>query len=66
MRYLWLLTLVSVCTISSLSGQVRIYREPLTLPTYRVLQPEIMPDWDARRYPYPMLDRITNEKYNKT
>ncbi|GAI88691.1 unnamed protein product, partial [marine sediment metagenome] len=30
------------------------------------MEPEIMPDWDVRCYPYPMLDRITNEKYNRT
>ncbi|MCK4464420.1 MAG: DUF5107 domain-containing protein, partial [Bacteroidales bacterium] len=68
MRYLSLLTLVLVATgiFSSLSGQVRVYQEPLTLPTYRVMEPEIMPNWDVMRYPYPMLDRIKNEKYNRT
>ncbi len=60
------LALVATGTVSSLSGQVRIYQEPFTLPTYRVMEPEIMPNWDVRRYPYPMLDRITNEKYNRT
>lgn len=66
MRYLLTLALVATGMVSSLSGQVRVYQEPLTLPTYRVMEPEIMPDWDVRRYPYPMLDRITNEKYNRT
>jgi tetratricopeptide (TPR) repeat protein len=47
-------------------AQVEAYREPLTLPTYGVMEPEIMPDWNISRYPYTMMDRLTNEKGTRT
>ncbi|KPL09987.1 MAG: hypothetical protein AMS26_22095 [Bacteroides sp. SM23_62] len=46
--------------------QVEAYREPLTLPTYGVREPEIMPDWRTHRYPYTMMDRLTNERGTRT
>jgi tetratricopeptide (TPR) repeat protein len=50
----------------SANGQVEAYQKSLTLPTYGVRKPEIMPDWRSHRYPYPMMDRLTNEKGIRT
>lgn len=49
-------------TVCQSSGQVKVYQKQLTLPSYGVADPEIMPDWGAYRYPYPLYDRLTNEK----
>jgi tetratricopeptide (TPR) repeat protein len=48
------------------NAQVEAYQELLTLPTYGVREPEIMPDWRAYRYPYTMMDRLTNERGTRT
>jgi len=51
------------------ADKVIIYQQPLTLPTYRLGEPEIMPRWKPRRgkiYPYTMLDKLTGEKYERT
>ena len=68
MRVWRLLMVLMVGTVVSTarSDQVKVYEEPLSIPTYRVREPEIMPRWSDRIYPYPMLDRITNEKYERT
>ena len=47
-------------------GQVKVYQEPLTLPTYGVREPEIMPNWRIHTYPYTMTDRLTNERGTRT
>lgn len=47
-------------------AQVEAYQEPLTLPTYGVREPEIMPDWRTSRYPYTMMDRLTNVRGTRT
>ena len=60
----WLVILISLTF--SVCGQVEAYQEQLTLPTYGVRKPEIMPDWDIYRYPYSMMDRLTNEKGTRT
>ncbi|MEA2064053.1 MAG: DUF5107 domain-containing protein [Gemmatimonadota bacterium] len=49
-----------------LDGQVRLCEEPLRLPAYRTGPPEPMPNWAAKVYPYPMLDRLTDEAYERT
>jgi len=64
-RYLSILALLILLTLSGY-GQVEAYQEPLTLPTYGVREPEIMPDWGTYRYPYAMMDRLTNEKGTRT
>ena len=48
------------------NAQVEAYHEPLTLPTYGVREPEIMPDWRVHRYPYTMMDRLTNKRGTRT
>ncbi len=48
------------------NAQVEAYQEPLTLPTYGVREPEIMPDWRTHRYPYTMMDRLTNKRGSRT
>jgi len=61
------LCMLAILIVSGkIAGQVKIYREPLTLPTYGVMAPEIMPDWDENRYPYTMLDRLTNVRGSRT
>ena len=47
-------------------AQVKAYQEPLTLPTYGIREPEIMPDWRVHRYPYTMMDRLTNVRGTRT
>ncbi len=47
-------------------GQVQVYQKPLTLPTYGVREPEIMPNWRFYSYPYTMTDRLTNERGTRT
>jgi tetratricopeptide (TPR) repeat protein len=49
--------------------EVAIYQKPLTIPTYRIGDPEVMPHWKTRFgkiYPYTMLDKLTDEKYDRT
>jgi tetratricopeptide (TPR) repeat protein len=48
------------------NAQVEVYQELLTLPTYGVREPEIMPDWRTHRYPYTMMDRLTNKRGTRT
>ncbi len=50
----------------SLKAQVKVYEEPLTLPTYGLMDAESMPDWRNYRYPYPMYDRLTNKRGERT
>lgn len=57
---------IGLMPISKLTAQVKMYSEPLTLPSYGVMEPEIMPDWGKYIYPYTMLDRLTNVKSLKT
>jgi tetratricopeptide (TPR) repeat protein len=64
-RYLVCSALSAFLAVSS-DAQVEAYREPLTLPTYGVREPEIMPDWRTHRYPYTMMDRLTNERGART
>jgi len=45
--------------------EVKVYQEPLTIPTYRIGDPELMPYW-SQIYPYTLLDKITDEKYERT
>jgi len=64
-RKLSALALFIILTFTSF-GQVEVNQRALTLPTYGVREPEIMPDWRASRYPYAMMDRLTNEKGSRT
>ncbi len=53
------------------AGGVRLRQEPLRLPAYRVGEPEPMPLWGNRPpypqlYPYPLLDALTDERYERT
>ncbi|HLA40985.1 MAG TPA: DUF5107 domain-containing protein, partial [Candidatus Glassbacteria bacterium] len=47
------------------ADQVKVYEAPLTLPTYRIGAPEIMPYFN-RIYPYTMYEKLTDEKYERT
>jgi tetratricopeptide (TPR) repeat protein len=57
---------LAILLSSSACPQVEVYRQSLTLPTYGVREPEIMPDWRTNRYPYMMMDRLTNERGRRT
>ncbi|MEA2064069.1 MAG: DUF5107 domain-containing protein, partial [Gemmatimonadota bacterium] len=66
---LFLVVLFGAAVSYANSDEVMIYEAPLTLSTYRIGEPEIMPHWAARFariYPYTMLDKLTEEKYDRT
>ena len=68
-RRLFLAALFGVLVSSARSDEVKIYEKPLTIPTYRLGKPEMMPRWKVRLgriYPYTMLDKLTEEKYERT
>ena len=57
------------------ASAVRIWEEPLTIPTYQVGEPDRNPRFYAGRtyqgaqgrvYPYPMLDKLTDSRKDKT
>ena len=51
------------------SAQVRVYEDSVTLPTYRIGEPEIMPRWKIRFgsiYPYTMQDSLTDHRAPRT
>ncbi len=54
--------LLVIFSVQPLIAQVRVYKEPLKLPSYGVEEAEKMPDWRRYRYPYTLYDRLTNKK----
>ena len=53
------------------SGKVKVYEGRITIPTYRIGDPEPMPLWGQENpatqiYPYTMLDKLTEEKYQRS
>ncbi|MBW7997107.1 MAG: DUF5107 domain-containing protein [Candidatus Glassbacteria bacterium] len=59
-----LAVLIVILAVSGARAEVRVYQEPLTLPTYRIGAPEVMPYWN-RIYPYTMYEKLTDEKYDR-
>ena len=59
---------IALIMLSTLPARAHVeaYQKPLTLPTYGVREPEIMPDWRSNRYPYTMMDRLTNVRGTRT
>ncbi len=57
--------LILAVAATAARAEVKVYEQPLTLPTYKIGAPEIMPNWE-RVYPYTMYERLTDEKYEKT
>ena len=55
-------TVFSMLLSSSAYPQVDAYRQSITIATYGVREPEVMPDWRTNHYPYTMMDRLTNER----
>lgn len=56
-------------------SEVRVWEEPLVIPTYKVGKPDLNPIFYSGRayqgakgavYPYPMLDRLTDVREDKT
>ncbi|MHC4739500.1 MAG: DUF5107 domain-containing protein, partial [Planctomycetota bacterium] len=71
------LTILCNCSMAEVSKKstVKIWNEPLVIPTYRVDPPELNPMFykgesyqGARKsiYPYPLLDKLTDVRENKT
>ncbi|MEA1996167.1 MAG: DUF5107 domain-containing protein [Gemmatimonadota bacterium] len=58
--------LLALAPFQALADEVKVYEEPLTLPTYKVEDPGVIPNWNKRVYPYSMLDRIVSEKEDRT
>ena len=69
---------ILVCVITTLApaaSSVRVWEEPLTLPTYRLEAPDSNPMFythesyqgaEKRIYPYPFQDRVTNIREERT
>ncbi len=64
-----------VCFVASVPAAVKVWEEPLTLPTYRLDPPDVNPRFytkesyqgaQKRIYPYPMLDGVTGIREEKT
>ncbi|MBN1804672.1 MAG: DUF5107 domain-containing protein [Sedimentisphaerales bacterium] len=69
------ITLIIFSTIPIQADTVKIYEEPLEIPTYQVGSPDPNPRFytgrtyqgaQARVYPYPMQDVLTDNRRNKT
>jgi len=65
----------SAIKLARAQSPVRIWEEPLVIPTYEIGEPERNPIFYAGRayqgargaiYPYPLLDRLTDVRQNKT
>jgi tetratricopeptide (TPR) repeat protein len=73
----WAATAMSVLITSASGGDTtaRVWQEPLVIPTYRLGDPDKNPIFYAGRkyqgaqgpvYPYPMLDRLSHNREDKT
>jgi tetratricopeptide (TPR) repeat protein len=71
--FISLISLASVCFCADKS--VKVWEEPLAIPTYRIGEPDLNPIFYAGRayqgakgpvYPYPLLDRLTDIREMKT
>jgi len=65
----------AVATLASAASPVRVWEEPLTLPTYRLDPPGLNPMFYTNEsyqgakkkiYPYPFQDQVTNIRQEKT
>lgn len=59
------LALTAALVSSARADEVRAYSAPLTIPTYQIGAPEQMPAFGRMVYPYPMYDKLTNNKVQK-
>jgi tetratricopeptide (TPR) repeat protein len=66
---------ISAQNLPAEEAAVKIWEEPLVIPTYRIGEPDRNPIFYAQRsyqgakgaiYPYPMLDKLTDVRENKT
>ncbi len=66
MRITRIITLLLMAVaVTAARAEVKVYEQPITMPTYRIGEPEMMPYW-GRIYPYTMFERLTDEKYDRT
>ncbi|MEW6456815.1 MAG: DUF5107 domain-containing protein [Acidobacteriota bacterium] len=74
---LWKIIVLILLPITLVSGElpVKLWVEPLTIPTYIVKSPDLNPMFYSGRayqgakgpvYPYPLLDKLTDVRKNKT
>lgn len=75
MRRIRVSCLLLVLVAGSACAAVKVWEEPLTLPTYRLDPPDVNPRFytnesyqgaEKRIYPYPMLDGVTDIREEKT
>jgi len=74
----YFIAIVSICFLTTLTAAepfVKIWEEPLTLPTYRLDAPDLNPMFythesyqgaEKRIYPYPVQDKVTDIRDQKT
>jgi tetratricopeptide (TPR) repeat protein len=60
-----IILLLMAVAVTTARAEVKVYEQPLTLPTYKIGEPEMMPYWD-KIYPYTMYERLSDEKFQKT
>ncbi|MBP7050150.1 MAG: DUF5107 domain-containing protein [Phycisphaerae bacterium] len=74
-RTICLSCLVCLFILPALPAAVKVWEEPLTLPTYRLDPPDVNPRFytnesyqgaQKRIYPYPMLDGVTDLREDRT
>jgi len=61
-----LILLIFTVMASARPDEVRVYEEPLTLPTYRVGEPQQMPFCWGGLYPLTTINKLTDELYERT
>lgn len=59
------LTILASFRALPLAAEVKVYSEGLSIPTYQIGTPEIMP-YFTQIYPYTMYDKLTDNKVDKT
>ena len=71
----WMFLVGTVATVAAAASPVRVWEEPLTLPTYRLDPPDPNPMFYTNEsyqgakkkiYPYPFQDQVTNIREEKT
>jgi len=72
---IYLFLFLSPAAYNQSSGEVRIWKDTLTIPTYQVHDPDVNPMFFRNQsyqgasrviYPYPLMDNFSNIKQDKT
>ncbi len=59
------MALTAALVSTARADEVRAYSAPLTIPTYQIGAPEQMPAFGRMVYPYPMYDKLTDNRVQK-